>query len=70
MEKPIQIVIEDLRETIAKDINDTKLPACFVTPILKDIYEQCIALEKQQYEQAKRTYEDSLKNDTTNKKAE
>lgn len=65
MEKPIQIVIEDLRENIAKYINDSKLPACFVTPIVKDIYEQCITLEKQQYEQAKKTYEDSL-----NKKAE
>lgn len=70
MEKPIQIVIEDLRKNIAKNINDTKLPACFVTPILKDIYEQCIALEKQQYEQAKKAYEDSLKNNTANKKAE
>lgn len=59
--KPIQLLIEDvkmqLNTEIAKIINESELPMCLINPILKDIFERCIDIEKQQYEAVKSEYE-------------
>ncbi len=59
MDKPIQINIEELKNNIASIINDAKLPMCIITPVIKDIFEQCSLIEKQQLEFAKKEYSKS-----------
>lgn len=68
MDKPIQLILSDLRQEITSNIENKKLPMCFITPILKDIYEQCKLIETQQYNAAKTSYETSLKEKTEEKK--
>ena len=59
--KPIQLLIEDvkmkLNKSIADTINESGLPMCCINPILKDIFERCVDIEKQQYEAVKTEYE-------------
>lgn len=59
MDKPIQIMIEELKDSIVSIINDAKLPMCVITPIVKDVLEQCNFIEKQQLELAKKEYSKS-----------
>ena len=68
MEKPIQLILSDLRQEIISNIENKNLPMCLVTPIIKDIYEQCKLIETQQYNAVKANYEDSLKEKTEEKK--
>lgn len=68
MEKPIQLILTDLRQEITSNIEDKNLPMCFVTPIIKDVYEQCRVIEAQQYNTVKESYEASLKEKTEEKK--
>lgn len=60
MSKPIQLAIEDLKiklnKEVANAINESGLPMCCVNPILKEIYERCITIEKQQLEAVKENY--------------
>lgn len=60
MEKPIELVIRETRESIVKILNDSKLPSFIVKPIMKDLYMEITNLEESQYQAAKRKYEDSL----------
>ena len=60
MDKPIQLIVEELKKNITKIINDVQIPMMCITPIIKDVYEQCISIEKQQYEIVKKEYENSL----------
>lgn len=59
--KPIQLVIEEtkskLNSNVLKIINESGLPMCCISPILKDIYERCVNMERQQYEAVKANYE-------------
>ena len=59
--KPIQLIIEDtkikLNSEVSKIINDSGLPMALITPLVKDIYERCVEIEKQQYEAVKAQYE-------------
>lgn len=68
MEKPIQLILTDLRQEITSNIEDKNLPMVFITPIIKDIYEQCRLIEAQQYNTVKESYEASLKEKTEEKK--
>lgn len=54
-----EVIIKErqLRENISKVINDAKLPAIIIKPILKEYYEQIAILEQQQYEQARQAIE-------------
>lgn len=54
-----EIIIKErqLREDISKLINDAKLPAIILKPILKEFYEQILILEQQQYEQVRQAIE-------------
>lgn len=58
--KPIQLSISEIKAEIASIINQNDLPMCVITPIIKEIYEQCQSVERQQYEMAKQQYENML----------
>lgn len=57
MNKPIQLIIEETKNNIVNTINKAELPMCCISPILKDIYEQTVLLEKQQLDMAKEEFE-------------
>ena len=60
MDKSIQLIVEEFKKNIEKIINDVQIPMRCITPISKDEYEQCISIERQQYEIVKKEYENSL----------
>ena len=60
MDKPIQLIVEEFKKNIEKIINDVQIPMMCITPIIKDVYEQCIRIKRQQYEIVKKEYENSL----------
>lgn len=48
---------QETRENIVKILNDSKLPACMLEPMLKDFYEQIVREKEQQYQTAKANQE-------------
>lgn len=60
-DKPISIVIDDLKQNIADTINASGLHPCIVEPILKDLYLELSNIAKVQLEKDKQTYEASQK---------
>lgn len=70
MDKPIQIVIEETKTKfnteIVKIINESGLPMCCINPLLKNVYESCLDLERQQLETAKANYKKKLQTEQNN----
>lgn len=50
-----EIIIKEreLRENLIQLINNSGMPAFILKPIIKEIYDQVINIENQQYEEAK-----------------
>lgn len=61
MEKPVSLVLNDLKQEIVDSINKTNLPLCIVEPVLKDLYAEIAALAKQQLAKDKEEFESSQK---------
>lgn len=40
MEKPLSLIIQDLKEKIINEINESKLPHYVIMKVLEDIYKQ------------------------------
>lgn len=51
----------EFEENLVKLINDSKLPAFILKPIVKDLLEQLNLLEQQQFEQAKKIKDEKSK---------
>ncbi len=61
IEKPTILKIEELREKLAKDINESRLASYNSIPILEDFLNQLRQLNAQLYESEKQSYEEQLK---------
>lgn len=61
MEKPVSLVLNDLKQEIVDSINKTNLPLCIVEPVLKDLYAEIATLAKQQLAKDKEEFEFSQK---------
>lgn len=57
--KPISIILDDLKNNIANQINQSGLQPCLVEPVLKDLYEEVRMLAVRQLEQDKQAWEQS-----------
>lgn len=66
MDKPLNLLIEEGKTKIIQSINDTKLPAFLLEPILKDIYMEISNNKKIEYENSKKQYEEKLKESEKN----
>ena len=44
---------QEIRESLVKVINDSKLPAFILEPMIKELYEQITKAKEQQYNEAK-----------------
>lgn len=60
MNKPIQLIIADFRKALSNAINNTHLPMVCITPVVKDLYEQCVLIEKEQFRQAEEEYSQNI----------
>lgn len=61
MDKPLSIQVEEFKTDIIKLINDSKLPALVVKPIIKDLYEQLTVQEQMQYKKDVEQYHNAMK---------
>lgn len=57
MEKPITIKIQELKENLAKLINESGLPSYIIEPIIKDFYQEIYKLNQAQFLKDKEEYE-------------
>lgn len=55
--KPITLAIEEIKNKLAQDINESGLPMAVIEMILKDLYQQSQQLAKQELELDKKQLE-------------
>jgi len=60
MNKPIQLIIAGFRKELSNAINNTHLPMVCITPVVKELYEQCVLIEKEQFRQAEEEYNQNI----------
>lgn len=60
MEKPLNLKIQETRDKIADAINEAKLPAYLLKPIIKDLYLELQNLEQDELAKSRMEYEKSL----------
>ena len=53
MEKPLNLIIEEGKESIIKAVNSSGLPAYLLEPIIKDIYNEIVVLKNKELEESK-----------------
>ena len=61
VQKPVSILREELVDKLAKEINESGLPALIIEPILEKFLNETRIAMKYQYEKEKELYEESLK---------
>lgn len=60
MNKPLDLQIEETKERILAAINDSKMPACLIELIVKDIYSEIILIKNNELQKSKEQYKKSL----------
>lgn len=68
MNKPLSIIIQDAKDSIANAINETQLSPVLCEPILKDLYIEVQRLAREQIMQEKEQYEKALKEEADKNK--
>lgn len=56
IKKPLNIAIEDFKMDMSNLIGEAKLPAYILEPIIKELYNECAALARQELERARQEY--------------
>lgn len=68
--KPIQLIIADLKSGLSNVINDAHIPMICITPVIKELYEKCLLIENEQFRQAKDEYEKMFETSNSKDKPE
>ena len=63
MEKPISIILEELKQDIANSINNSQLPLAIIEPVMKDLYNEIVTLAQKQLIKDKENYKKSQEED-------
>lgn len=63
MNKPITLQVEEFKQKIVQLINNSKLPAFIIRPIIIDINNQLVQLEQAQYEADLKEYKEKEEKD-------
>lgn len=58
--KPLSVIIQEDKKKIADVINDCKLPAYLLEPIIRELYDQVIDLKNNEYRKEKKEYEQKI----------
>lgn len=61
MEKPVTVALDDLRKSVWKTINEVRLPATILEPVIADIHGELSSAARQELTFDRKTYEESLK---------
>lgn len=67
MDKPVQLMVADLKAGLSNVINNAQLPMVCITPVIKELYENCTLIEREQFMQAKGEYEKNLEAENNKK---
>lgn len=67
MDKPVQLMVADLKANLSNVINNAQLPMVCITPVIKELYENCTLIEREQFMQAKGEYEKNLEAENNKK---
>lgn len=70
MNKPLNLMIEDVKEELVQAINNTNLPPFLLEPIVKDIYNEIVILKQNDLVKSKTEYDKSLDKETQSKDTE
>ncbi len=57
MDKPITLQVQEFKENIVKLVNDSKLPAFILKPVVLDLVNELVKLEQIQYETDLKEYQ-------------
>ena len=68
MEKPLNLIIEEGKESIIKAVNSSGLPAYLLEPIIKDIYNEIVVLKNKELEESKRKIKENEEEEKVNDK--
>ena len=61
MNKPISMIINETRLSLANVCNESKLPPCVLESIIKDLYDEIIQISAIQLKQDEENYNKALK---------
>ena len=70
MEKPLSILIREIKTNLSNVINDSGLPPDILVPIVKDLYLQLAEIAEDRYKRDLAQYNDSLKAPSVDEEAE
>lgn len=70
MEKPIALIINELKQNIVKEINKTQLPLVVIEPIVKNIYEELKQITEEQSKREIEAYYSSIEKNKDSQKEE
>lgn len=60
MEKPIELAVRETKQAFIELINNSRLPAFIMKPILKDLFVEISNIEESEYLKKKAEYDKSL----------
>ena len=61
MEKPVTVALDDMRREIWRTINEAKLPATILEPVLKGIHSELMTAAQQELVFDRQSYDEALK---------
>lgn len=62
IQKPISIILDELRTNIVSQINSVNLPICLIEPIIRDIYVEIRNISEMQLKKDKEEYFKMIEN--------
>ena len=62
IQKPISIILDELRTNIVYQINSVNLPICLIEPIIRDIYVEIRNISEMQLKKDKEEYFKMIEN--------
>ena len=61
MEKPVTVALDDMRRGIWRTINEAKLPATILEPVIDRIHDELMTAAQQELAFDRQSYEEALK---------
>ena len=66
LKKPLILVMEETKDSIAQIMRMSQLPGYVLETILGQLYNECLMIKQKELEKAKQEYSDAIKKNLTN----
>lgn len=63
MEKPLSVIMTEVKTNVAKIINDSGIPMYILEPVIRDVYEQLCRVGNQQMEREAKEWKEAQEED-------